>query len=103
MADLEKATTPAAGNEKVDEKKADANSPRPDHLNAPDKTDGLSVKEENVVEDTGAHDNGITPVFYAKVECLNQAIREIGMGRYQWELFISADELPLAASSGRRT
>lgn len=33
---------------------------------------------------------GIEPAFMAKVEVLNAAIREIGMGRYQYELFFTA-------------
>lgn len=37
-----------------------------------------------------AEAEGIRPAFYAKVGVLNKAIAEIGMGRYQWELFITA-------------
>lgn len=33
---------------------------------------------------------GIRPVFLAKVRVLNKAIADLGMGRYQWELFVSA-------------
>ncbi|KAJ7100792.1 MFS general substrate transporter [Mycena belliarum] len=37
-----------------------------------------------------AHLEGIKPVFLAKVRVLNEAIAASGMGRYQWELFLSA-------------
>lgn len=33
---------------------------------------------------------GIEPAFLAKVHVLNDAIKEIGMGRYQYELFFTA-------------
>ena len=33
---------------------------------------------------------GVKPAFLAKVEVLNQAIMEIGMGRFQYELFFTA-------------
>lgn len=36
-----------------------------------------------------AQEEGIDPAFYAKVQVLNRALAEIGMGRYQWELFFS--------------
>lgn len=36
-----------------------------------------------------AQEEGIDPAFYAKVQVLNRALSEIGMGRYQWELFFS--------------
>lgn len=35
---------------------------------------------------------GVKPAFLAKVEVLNDAIQEIGMGRYQVELFFTAGE-----------
>ncbi|KAJ7240861.1 MFS general substrate transporter [Mycena haematopus] len=37
-----------------------------------------------------AHEEGIKPIFLAKVRVLNEAIAECGLGRYQWELFFSA-------------
>ncbi|KAF8201364.1 major facilitator superfamily domain-containing protein [Mycena galopus ATCC 62051] len=37
-----------------------------------------------------AHEEGIKPIFLAKVRVLNGAIAECGLGRYQWELFFSA-------------
>ena len=49
-----------------------------------------------VMSDVGSFDNGKTtpvldsdsvdPVYQAKAQVLNNAIQEIGMGRYQWEL-----------------
>ncbi len=47
---------------------------------------------ESVLSETieAAQREGIKPAFYAKVNVLNEAIHEIGMGRYQWELFITA-------------
>ncbi len=33
---------------------------------------------------------GIKPAFMAKVHVLNEAIKEIGMGRFQYELFCTA-------------
>lgn len=37
-----------------------------------------------------AKQEGIQPAFLAKVTVLNRALADIGMGRYQWELFITA-------------
>jgi hypothetical protein len=39
---------------------------------------------------TRAAVEGMEPAFMAKVEVLNAAIKEIGMGRYQYELFFTA-------------
>lgn len=39
-----------------------------------------------------AREAGIEPAFLAKVDILNKAIKEIGMGRFQYELFITAGE-----------
>lgn len=44
-------------------------------------------------EESRAREAGIEPAFLAKVEVLNRAIKEIGLGRYQYELFITAGEL----------
>lgn len=33
-------------------------------------------------------DGSLDPVYAAKARVLNKAIQEIGMGRYQWQLFI---------------
>jgi len=32
----------------------------------------------------------VDPLYQAKAQLLNDAIQEIGMGRYQWHLFIVA-------------
>ncbi|KAK7052097.1 MFS domain-containing protein [Favolaschia claudopus] len=56
---------------------------------------------EGTVEKTGddrsdqlllekAKEEGIKPIFLAKVKVLNDAIAECGLGRYQYELFLSA-------------
>ncbi|KAJ7573421.1 MFS general substrate transporter, partial [Mycena floridula] len=37
-----------------------------------------------------ANREGLKPIFLAKVTVLNDAITECGLGRYQWELFVSA-------------
>jgi hypothetical protein len=39
-----------------------------------------SAKEEAVID-------GVDPIYAAKARVLNAAIQEIGMGRYQWQLF----------------
>lgn len=31
--------------------------------------------------------DGLDPIYRAKVHCLNQAMQDIGMGRYQWLRF----------------
>ena len=49
------------------------------HIEASDHEDFLKAAGE-----------GIKPAFMAKVHVLNEAIKEIGMGRFQYELFITA-------------
>lgn len=39
-------------------------------------------------ESIDAHDGSLDPTYVAKAKILNDAFREIGMGRYQWHLFI---------------
>ncbi|ODO03053.1 hypothetical protein I350_05898 [Cryptococcus amylolentus CBS 6273] len=39
------------------------------------------LEDETVIE-------GVDPVYAAKAKVLNHAIQEIGMGRYQWQLFV---------------
>ncbi|KAF8311953.1 MFS general substrate transporter [Clavulina sp. PMI_390] len=52
---------------------------------------GAGAKAEIVDDDEQmARDQGVKPAFIAKVAVLNNAIKECGMGRYQWELFITA-------------
>ncbi|KAI0685339.1 hypothetical protein BC835DRAFT_1421315 [Cytidiella melzeri] len=33
-------------------------------------------------------DSGIDPVYQAKARVINDALQEIGMGKYQWLLFV---------------
>lgn len=42
--------------------------------------------------DSIARQEGVKPAFVAKVGVLSNAIAEAGMGRYQWDLFITAGE-----------
>ena len=46
----------------------------------------MSVSEQIAL----AEREGLNPAFYAKVLVLNAAIADTGMGRYQWELFMSS-------------
>lgn len=39
-----------------------------------------------------AKEAGVKPAFLAKCELVNNAIKEIGMGRFQYELFFTAGE-----------
>jgi hypothetical protein len=48
--------------------------------------DSSSIEEQIKL----AKAEGIKPAFMAKVGVLNDAISDIGMGRYQYELFITA-------------
>ncbi len=51
----------------------------------------VSASSSEVTEwEARAKKEGIKPAFLAKVEVLNEAIRDIGMGRFQYELFITA-------------
>lgn len=43
----------------------------------------------SAIEET-ARKEGVRPIFLAKVKVLNNAITEVGMGKYQWLLFLSA-------------
>ncbi|KAJ7677924.1 MFS general substrate transporter [Mycena polygramma] len=74
-----------------------------DHRSTNEKVhDNEKVQDNTAVDDTKpddrsdqllldrAHLEGIKPIFLAKVKVLNTAIAECGMGRYQWELFLSA-------------
>ncbi|KAL1407745.1 hypothetical protein Q8F55_007179 [Vanrija albida] len=51
----------------------------------------LRSDNESLISDTTliAQREGIKPAFLAKVQVLNNALAEIGMGRYQYELFFS--------------
>lgn len=41
--------------------------------------------------------SAVDPVYQAKAHVLNNAIQQIGMGRYQWELVSSPNLLPMGA------
>ncbi|OAL43219.1 MFS general substrate transporter [Pyrenochaeta sp. DS3sAY3a] len=58
---------------KIEEESHDATQDVPPTQNAP-----ISVLE----------DGSLDPVYEAKAKVLNKAIQDIGMGRYQWQLFI---------------
>lgn len=57
--------------------------------------DTKDVKDESNVESRSLDDNltapvldhsAVDPVYQAKAHVLNNAVQQIGMGRYQWEL-----------------
>jgi len=60
-----------------------------------DFMDVLETKENNTLR-TDEHtkdiydDDSVDPVYRAKAHILNEAIQEIGMGKYQWWLFVVA-------------
>ncbi|RDB16565.1 putative MFS-type transporter PB1E7.08c [Hypsizygus marmoreus] len=47
--------------------------------------DGVHVLTENIFTD-----DAVDPVYQAKAHILNDALQEVGMGRYQWGLFVVA-------------
>lgn len=50
---------------------------------------GTQLADVTVLEDATALPQGtLDPVYEAKARVLNRAIQEVGMGRYQWELFV---------------
>ncbi|KAI4125803.1 MAG: hypothetical protein LQ338_004083 [Usnochroma carphineum] len=60
-------------------------------------TNTEDLKDESNVESRSLDDNltapvldrgAVDPVYQAKAHVLNNAIQQIGMGRYQWELFV---------------
>lgn len=55
---------------------------RPQTLNLDDRVlnGGLDLKLKPVLGD----DDGLRPIYNAKASLLNDAIQDIGMGRYQW-------------------
>ncbi|KAI0076714.1 MFS general substrate transporter [Panus rudis PR-1116 ss-1] len=50
-----------------------------------DEEGGFKVETDDVYDDL---DSGIDPVYCAKAKVLNEAFQEIGMGKYQWYLFM---------------
>ncbi|KLO16507.1 MFS general substrate transporter [Schizopora paradoxa] len=66
----------------------------PDGTDPIDFVDVLDTKQNN---DSGSElqkdiydDDAVDPIYRAKSHILNEAIQEIGMGRYQWWLFVVA-------------
>ena len=51
---------------------------------------GESDSESQIDYYAVAKEQGVPPAFLAKSEVLNNAIREIGFGRFQIELFFTA-------------
>lgn len=56
---------------------------------------GADAESATVLDDASeymalAKAEGINPAFMAKVVVLNKAMNELGMGRYQWELFFTS-------------
>lgn len=85
-------------NKRSDEKTADGEMPVVEsgekHL-ASDLPINTDTESNTVMDDTSeymalAKHEGINPAFMAKVTVLNKAMNELGMGRYQWELFFTS-------------
>lgn len=54
-----------------------------------DVSSGYSFNDEPSIADVPTLLKGaIDPVYESKAQVLNNAIQDIGMGRYQWQLFI---------------
>lgn len=53
-----------------------------------EKADKASVASSQTREDDVLPDGSLDPVYQAKAHVLNRAIQDIGMGRYQWQLFV---------------
>jgi hypothetical protein len=64
--------------EKVDDKSL----PSPTNV-----TDGDLSGDTYSINKGEAAIDGVDPIYAAKARVLNVAIQEIGMGRYQWQLF----------------
>ena len=65
------------------EKGDDKSLPSPIH---PTDHETLSGDTYSINKDEAAID-GVDPIYAAKARVLNVAVQEIGMGRYQWQLF----------------
>ncbi|BEJ15703.1 hypothetical protein CspHIS471_0503080 [Cutaneotrichosporon sp. HIS471] len=55
------------------------------------KQNGTFHDTESVISDVTlvAQQEGLKPTFVAKVNVINRALAEIGMGKYQWEMFLA--------------
>lgn len=85
MGPMDAAVSPAANAQQEDFRRT---SSPPSSLKA--KAAGTADTESLNSDITlAAQEEGIDPAFYAKVQVLNRSLAEIGMGRYQWELFFS--------------
>lgn len=62
----------------------DGLNPDPNHRPQSRETYTLDTEDD---ADTSAID-GLDPVYTAKARVLNRAIQDIGMGSYQWQLFV---------------
>ncbi|THH31336.1 hypothetical protein EUX98_g2842 [Antrodiella citrinella] len=63
----------------------DANSLDKDVENVKVKHSQFQVETQDVF---GEEDSGVDPIYQAKARILNDALQEIGMGKYQWWLFV---------------
>ena len=64
------------------------------------KDDSGAIETPGLVEDMTTpvlSEDSVDPVYQAKAHVLNNAIQEIGMGRYQWELVIDTSIVFLGA------
>ena len=66
-----------------------AHEPLEKHKRADIETSAVPVDTQDVFEEG---DSGIDPVYQAKAHLLNEAIQEIGMGKYQVRLFEAVDQ-----------
>lgn len=81
-----------------DEKRSGSPAPNVDPADknlARDLPLNTDSESATVLDDTSeymmnAKREGINPAFMAKVVVLNKAMAELGMGRYQWELFFTS-------------
>jgi hypothetical protein len=67
----------------VDEKKETSSNDKLEEKLSNTSSNEVHVEVHNVLPD-----GSVDPVYQRKALILNQAIQEIGMGRYQWHLFI---------------
>ncbi|KAF2838716.1 transporter [Patellaria atrata CBS 101060] len=52
------------------------------------RTDGTTARLLEQAPDAAIPEGTLDPVYTAKAKVLNKAIQDIGMGKYQWQLFI---------------
>ena len=66
-----------------------SNPPLPT-TNFPSKSKSDSKRDSDSSSDVDLFDGTLDPIYAAKARILNDAIQDIGMGRYQWALFFVA-------------